>query len=236
MSASWSAKRYALLTETVKTLITKGVDVNARTKAGESAVSVARQRGQTPVVDLLVKSGAVGTTAPREPVSTSAPVAKILKAHGISPAAPLVAHVSGRALGRDCRRGLLHDRGVDRPGASHVLHAVCHRVGVAACASRRVDSASRRRLRPPGRAHADRRRRDSPGPSCPDLRPRYEVEWGLPPDAGRRTRTRSASFARSKRNASIVWCSSERPTCDGRSRNSRFTITGSEITRASRIG
>ena len=39
-------------------------------------------------------------------------------------AAAVVAHVSGRPLGHDRRRGLLHNGGVDRARAGHVLHGL----------------------------------------------------------------------------------------------------------------
>lgn len=44
--------------ETVQTLIRLGGDVNATTADGRTALDFARQAGRTPVVDLLVKSGA----------------------------------------------------------------------------------------------------------------------------------------------------------------------------------
>ncbi len=51
--------------ETVATLIERGADPNARTEAGQTALDFALQRGQTPIVDLLVKAGAKpGTASP----------------------------------------------------------------------------------------------------------------------------------------------------------------------------
>ena len=46
----------------VKMLIAQGADVNVATPSGETALSLASLRGHTPVVDLLVKSGARATT------------------------------------------------------------------------------------------------------------------------------------------------------------------------------
>lgn len=44
--------------ETLEVLLQRGADVNAATPAGKTALDIARQHGQTPVVDLLVKAGA----------------------------------------------------------------------------------------------------------------------------------------------------------------------------------
>ncbi len=44
--------------ETVETLIQRGADINASTPDGKTALDFARQHGKTPVVDLLLKSGA----------------------------------------------------------------------------------------------------------------------------------------------------------------------------------
>jgi len=52
---------------TVKALIDKGVDVNAKTAQGQTALDFAKLRGQTAVVDLLVKAGAKEGTAPPAP-------------------------------------------------------------------------------------------------------------------------------------------------------------------------
>jgi hypothetical protein len=43
---------------TVKMLIDRGADVNTRTAAGETALSLARLRGRSPIVDLLISAGA----------------------------------------------------------------------------------------------------------------------------------------------------------------------------------
>ena len=63
--------------EAVKTLIARGVDVNARNAEGRSALDFARLRGSTPVVDLLTNAGAREaapfkfTSAKPKPASTS---------------------------------------------------------------------------------------------------------------------------------------------------------------------
>jgi ankyrin repeat protein len=49
--------------EVAKTVIASGVDVSAANAAGETALSLARRHGDTPLVDLLVKAGAKDTTA-----------------------------------------------------------------------------------------------------------------------------------------------------------------------------
>ena len=49
----------------------------------------------------------------------------------------LVANVPARALGRDRRRGFLHDRSVDVAWLGHLLHGLCHRPGLAARADPR---------------------------------------------------------------------------------------------------
>jgi ankyrin repeat protein len=48
----------ALPVETVKTLIERGADVNAKSATGETALDLAKQRGETTIVDLLIKAGA----------------------------------------------------------------------------------------------------------------------------------------------------------------------------------
>ena len=54
--------------ESVKALITAGVEVNARDSRGRTALTYARMQGRTPVVELLEKMGAVeGSPAPAPP-------------------------------------------------------------------------------------------------------------------------------------------------------------------------
>jgi ankyrin repeat protein len=60
---------------TVKALIDKGADVNARSAKGQSALDFAKLRGQTAVVDLLVKAGAKEGTAPTAPQVQAKPAA-----------------------------------------------------------------------------------------------------------------------------------------------------------------
>lgn len=62
--------------DVVKTLIARGVDVNATNARGATALSMARLQGHTPVVDLLVKAGAKDASAaptPRTASTTPAP-------------------------------------------------------------------------------------------------------------------------------------------------------------------
>jgi ankyrin repeat protein len=53
--------------EVVKALLARGADVNAKNAAGETALDLARQRGHTPVVDLLIQAGAKESEAQRNP-------------------------------------------------------------------------------------------------------------------------------------------------------------------------
>jgi hypothetical protein len=47
----------------VKLLIERGADVNAKSHSGQTALDIAKLHGDTPIVDLLMKSGAAGRTA-----------------------------------------------------------------------------------------------------------------------------------------------------------------------------
>jgi ankyrin repeat protein len=71
--------------ETVKTLINKGADIQARSLAGQTALDLAQQRGDTAVVDLLVKAGAKTALAanksalqPKPAASARAAIEKII--------------------------------------------------------------------------------------------------------------------------------------------------------------
>jgi hypothetical protein len=59
-----AASSDVLLLEEVKLLIDRGANVNAKSHSGETALDVATLRGATPVVGLLLKSGATGRTVP----------------------------------------------------------------------------------------------------------------------------------------------------------------------------
>jgi len=61
----------------VRTLIARGADVNAKSARGETALRLARLRGHTPVVDLLIKAGATDTAAPTGPTAAPAPAASV---------------------------------------------------------------------------------------------------------------------------------------------------------------
>ncbi|HEY3966845.1 MAG TPA: ankyrin repeat domain-containing protein [Planctomycetaceae bacterium] len=67
----------SLPVETVAALIDRGADANARTKAGQTALDFAMQRGQTPLVDLLVKAGAKPGNAPPVQVSPPKPAGSV---------------------------------------------------------------------------------------------------------------------------------------------------------------
>lgn len=60
--------------------------------------------------------------------------------------ADVVVDVSARALGRDRRRGSLHDGSVDVAWPDDPLHGVRHRPGLAPCTDRRIDTSSPRRV------------------------------------------------------------------------------------------
>jgi ankyrin repeat protein len=53
--------------DAVKTLIDEGIDVNAKGPAGETALDIAKRRGDTAIVDLLVKAGAKSDAAGDQP-------------------------------------------------------------------------------------------------------------------------------------------------------------------------
>jgi ankyrin repeat protein len=53
-----AASSDALPVDTVRSLIERGANLNAKDPAGRTALDFAKQRGSTPVVDLLVKAGA----------------------------------------------------------------------------------------------------------------------------------------------------------------------------------
>ena len=59
--------------EIVSALLKRGVDVNATTADGETALGHALKRGNTPVVDLLRKAGAREATVSRITTSKPAP-------------------------------------------------------------------------------------------------------------------------------------------------------------------
>jgi ankyrin repeat protein len=54
----WAAYTETIKPELVKMFLANGADVKARTPEGETALSRAKQRGATPVVDVLTKAGA----------------------------------------------------------------------------------------------------------------------------------------------------------------------------------
>ena len=50
--------------EVIRALLAKGADVNIKSLAGETALDWARKIGSKPVIDALIKAGAIGTVAP----------------------------------------------------------------------------------------------------------------------------------------------------------------------------
>ena len=63
--------------ETVNTLIANGADVNVKCPSGQSALDFAKLRGQTPMVDLLVKAGAKEASPSAQPVARSKPAPSV---------------------------------------------------------------------------------------------------------------------------------------------------------------
>jgi ankyrin repeat protein/mono/diheme cytochrome c family protein len=59
--------------ETMQALLARGVDVHAKGPNGETALDAALQRGQTPLVELLLKAGAQRGVAPSESPTTHMP-------------------------------------------------------------------------------------------------------------------------------------------------------------------
>jgi ankyrin repeat protein len=72
-----AASSDALPAATVKTLIERGADVNAKGPKGATALDFARLRGQTPVVDVLLKAGAKPSEAPADPVLKPEPATSV---------------------------------------------------------------------------------------------------------------------------------------------------------------
>lgn len=66
----------AVPVDAVKALLNHGADVNAKNTAGETALDLAKRRGHTPVVDLLVQAGAKESDAPQGP-SAPKPAASV---------------------------------------------------------------------------------------------------------------------------------------------------------------
>jgi ankyrin repeat protein len=61
--------------DVIRALLDRGVDPAAAGPGGMTALSIARQRGHTPIVDLLLKAGAKDTVAPPPPVPAASPAA-----------------------------------------------------------------------------------------------------------------------------------------------------------------
>ena len=65
------------LTDPLKALVAKGVDLNARDKSGETALGLASRHGQTATVAFLKDAGAAAGSAPAAPTAPPAPAASI---------------------------------------------------------------------------------------------------------------------------------------------------------------
>lgn len=64
--------------DAIKALLARGVDINARTARGETALGLARRHGTTPVVELLLAAGATAADEPLPPAP--APAASVREA------------------------------------------------------------------------------------------------------------------------------------------------------------
>jgi ankyrin repeat protein len=67
----------ALPAETIGTLIGRGADVNARTSAGGTVLDLAKRQGNTPLVDLLIRTGAKVTPTPSPLVVKPVPAGSV---------------------------------------------------------------------------------------------------------------------------------------------------------------
>jgi len=72
-----TASSDAIPVETVKFLIERGADLNAKNLDGKTALDLAKQRGSTPVVDLLVKAGAKAGFTSTERVPSPKPAGSV---------------------------------------------------------------------------------------------------------------------------------------------------------------
>jgi ankyrin repeat protein len=79
--------------DVVKNLLARGIDVNAKTSEGDTALSFATLRGRTPIVDLLLEAGATEMPPPARPVATPAPAASVRAA--IERTVPLLQKTDG---------------------------------------------------------------------------------------------------------------------------------------------
>ena len=71
----------------VRTLLARGVDVNAKSPTGETALGHALRRGNTPIVELLRKAGATEVPAPAAPAASRSPAEVATRRHRTKPAA-----------------------------------------------------------------------------------------------------------------------------------------------------
>jgi hypothetical protein len=62
---------------TIKSLIERGADINAKNSEGRTALDFAKRRGPNPVVDLLVKAGAKEGAVSTTPVPTPKPASSV---------------------------------------------------------------------------------------------------------------------------------------------------------------
>jgi hypothetical protein len=91
------ARSDALPVDAVKALIDRGVDVNAKSPRGETALSLATEHGHTAIVDLLIKAGATEIHAPAAPMTKPAPAPSLRVDVGAG-ARLRQAHLNGRVF------------------------------------------------------------------------------------------------------------------------------------------
>ena len=66
----YAAASDVLQTEVVKLLIDRGANVNAKSRPGETPLSIAKLRGNTPIVDLLIRAGATSSDTAKPQLRT----------------------------------------------------------------------------------------------------------------------------------------------------------------------
>lgn len=86
----------AVPVDAAKSLIARGVDVNAVSPTGETAIALAKLRGNTALVDLLLKAGAKDAAVPAAPAAKPVPAASLRAA--VERSVPLLQDASGAFL------------------------------------------------------------------------------------------------------------------------------------------
>jgi hypothetical protein len=85
--------------EVVKALLTHGAEVNAKNAAGETALDLAKRRGRTAVVDLLIQAGAKESAVSKNPPRPSPRPRFAPQWSGVSPCCKRPMRFSSRRQG-----------------------------------------------------------------------------------------------------------------------------------------